>query len=372
MATSVTETRKGAAKTMKRAVVHLSPYRNTRGGISSVVMNYTGSPLTRDYSLDVIETHADGNGRYKAKVMLKAVVQATKRALTAPPDIVHVHVGDFPSLYRKALILLPFRLAKSKKLLHFHGAAFVSQYEAKGPLEKWLVRRIICSFDKVICLSRSWQDDLRRLFGVRNSVVVQNSVPLPDETAPKRAPGAPLQLLFLGLIGDRKGLFDLLDAAEILAEQGVDVRLDVGGVGEVERLEARIEASAQLKSRIRFHGWVGLERRRELCLAANVFVLPSYAEGMPMAVMETMAFGLPIVSTPVGGIPELVAPGRNGYLVTPGDVTGLAAAIRTLNDDEALRAQMGRRSRQVIETGFDFATHLSRIGDVYDSLGVRR
>lgn len=350
-------------------VVHLAPYRHTKGGISSYVTYYMSSPLARTLRMSVIETHADGGIVGKAATAASALAQAVVSAFTARPDIVHVHVGDFPSLYRKAVVFLPFTLVRTRKLLHFHGAAFLTQYEAKSPLQKWLVRRIMASFDKVICLSQTWRADLLNTFDLPDAVVVQNAVPLPPEPAGARAPGAPFQLLFLGLIGDRKGLFDLLDAVEILVGQGYDVRLDVGGNGEIERLERRLAASPELKARVRFLGWVTPDQRREACLAAHAFALPSYAEGMPMSILEAMSYGLPIVSTPVGGIPELVEEGFNGHLVSPGDSAAMAAGLRGMIEDEAQRAEMGRRSRHIIESRFDFASHVAKIGQIYESLG---
>ncbi|MFG1225409.1 glycosyltransferase family 4 protein [Xanthobacter wiegelii] len=354
----------------KISVVHLAPYLNTRGGIASYVQNYMASQLARQRRMAVIETHTDGSKLDKAKTAVLAFAQSVGYAFGNKPDIVHVHVGDFPSLYRKAVVFFPFTLVKTKKLLHFHGAAFLNQYETKGPAQKWLIKRIMRSFDKVICLSHNWREDLQRNFTPLDAVVVQNAVPLPEETVGARAPGAPLQVLFLGLIGPRKGLFDLLDAIDLLIAQGMEVRIEMGGNGEIERLLARLDASPELKKRARFLGWVTPEQRREACLKAHVFALPSYAEGMPMAIMEAMAFGLPIISTPVGGIPELVEDGVNGRLVSPGNPQGLAEALRQLNDDEALSAEMGRRSRAVIEKNFDFSAHLSRIGVVYESLGA--
>ncbi|MFG1204885.1 glycosyltransferase family 4 protein [Xanthobacter aminoxidans] len=354
----------------KISVVHLAPYRNTRGGIASYVQNYMASQLARQRRMVVIETHTDGSKLDKAKTAVLAFAQSFGYALSNKPDIVHVHVGDFPSLYRKAVVFFPFTLVKTKKLLHFHGAAFLTQYEKKSLAQKWLIKRIMRSFDKVICLSHNRREDLQRNFTQLDAVVVQNAVPLPEETAGARAPGAPLQVLFLGLIGPRKGLFDLLDAIDLLITQGVEVLIEMGGNGDIERLQARLDASPELKKRACFLGWVTPERRREASLKAHVFALPSYAEGMPMAIMEAMAFGLPIISTPVGGIPEIVEDGVNGRLVSPGNPQGLAEALRQLNDDEALRAEMGRRSRDVIEKNFDFSAHLSRIGEVYESLGA--
>jgi glycosyltransferase involved in cell wall biosynthesis len=101
-----------------------------------------------------------------------------------------------------------------------------------------------------------------------------------------------------------------------------------------------------------------------------VFVLPSYNEGLPMAILEAMSWGLPIISTPVGGIPEVVIPDRHGFLVTPGDIEGLTAAIERAIDDEPLRLSLGDNARQSA-VAFDVLQYSIRLGDLYRSILAR-
>jgi glycosyltransferase involved in cell wall biosynthesis len=101
-----------------------------------------------------------------------------------------------------------------------------------------------------------------------------------------------------------------------------------------------------------------------------VFALPSYAEGMPMALLEAMSWGLPVVATPVGGVPQVIEHGVNGLLVAPGDIDGLAAALARLFDEPALRDSLGAAARRTIAARFSVETALARLGELYRRFGL--
>jgi glycosyltransferase involved in cell wall biosynthesis len=95
-----------------------------------------------------------------------------------------------------------------------------------------------------------------------------------------------------------------------------------------------------------------------------VFILPSYNEGLPMALLEAMSWGLPVITTPVGGIPELVISGTNGLLVNPGDIAGLSAALQSLVASEQLRLQLGNAARATVMP-FEIGKYFSQLASVY-------
>ena len=106
----------------------------------------------------------------------------------------------------------------------------------------------------------------------------------------------------------------------------------------------------RLSGNVRFLGWVGPEQRDQILKEADIFILPSYNEGLPMAILEAMAWGLPIITTPVGGIPEVLIQGQNGLLVEPGNVNQLSKSIQYLMQDMALRQSMGKCSRETAKS----------------------
>jgi len=169
------------------------------------------------------------------------------------------------------------------------------------------------------------------------------------------APALPIaagscKLVCVGRLCEQKGQALLLHAAARLVREGVRLELVLVGDGEMRPVLERLIAANGLRGQVTITGWAdGSEVRRQLT-QARALVLPSFAEGLPVVVMEAFALGRPVISTAVAGIPELLRDGDNGWLVTPGDVDGLAAAMRAaLAADAGELERMGRHGRAAVE-----------------------
>lgn len=349
-----------------KKIIQISPFLKTKGGISTVVQNYFQSDLINEYRFTVIESHSDGSKLKKIFVFFKAFGESCLHALFKCPDLVHVHMGDFPSPYRKILLCFPFMLGGIPCILHFHGAGFMDQFKKQHPVGKRILLIFFKKFSKILCLSESWKEVLAQQFKLTNLSIVRNSVPLLTIHYDNHNESSQLKILFLGSIGDRKGIFELLDVIEILIAAGYDIKLAVGGNGDVGKLLHRIDHGL-LKGCVRYLGWVTGDVREREFLAANVFCLPSHAEGMPMSILEAMSYGLPIISTKVGGIPEMVDNAVNGFLIDPGSVIQLEEAIRNMASNVYLRQKMSKKSLEIIQDRFCFQEHVDQIRSIYNS-----
>jgi glycosyltransferase involved in cell wall biosynthesis len=151
----------------------------------------------------------------------------------------------------------------------------------------------------------------------------------------------------VGRLSAQKGQLLLLDALARLVAEGCDARLVLAGDGELRPLLEERVARLGLRERVEITGWISSERVRELLRESRALVLPSFAEGLPVAILEAFALARPVIATHVGGIPELVEPGRSGWLVPAGSLEALAAAMREALglSGEAL-AEMGRAGRE--------------------------
>jgi len=195
-----------------------------------------------------------------------------------------------------------------------------------------------------VVLSNQWRDFYARTCNVPTAriVVLGNPVVVPAATIDRRSREV-VQFLFLGRIGARKGAFDALRAFAALPDESRKrARLVVAGDGDVAALR---EESEPVADRVEVHDWLDRAQLDAVLKASDVFVLPSHAEGVPMAMLEAMAFGLPVVTTAVGGIPDVVTDGREGLVVSPGDIDELRQALQTLVDNESLRLDLGRSAR---------------------------
>jgi len=178
-------------------------------------------------------------------------------------------------------------------------------------------------------------------------------------------------LLFLGHLLPDKGVFDLVKAFAAVARRATDLRLVLGGVGQVAAV-SELATQLGVRERLEVPGWLGPEAKSAALAASTIFLLPSYHEGMPMALLEAMSWGRPVIATPVGGIPQIVTSEVNGLLVPPGDVAALTAAIARLLEDPALAERLGNAARTTIERGFSLDDALARLGSIYHRFGLKK
>lgn len=182
----------------------------------------------------------------------------------------------------------------------------------------------------------------------------------PAEFRPRRHEGRGARLTFTGSLSTLKGVPILLEAIAKLRDRD-DLVLEIGGDGpERAALEASVDRMA-IRKHVRFLGYQSSDQVRALLQRSDVFVLPSFAEGVPVVLMEAMASGVPVVTTRIAGVPELVEDGQSGLLVPPGDVDALAAAITRLLDDGDLRDRMGAAGRTAVERQFDSRQEAERL-----------
>jgi colanic acid/amylovoran biosynthesis glycosyltransferase len=166
----------------------------------------------------------------------------------------------------------------------------------------------------------------------------------------------PRRLVCVGRICEQKGQLLLLEAARVLAAKGVDFELVLAGDGEMRSDAERFIALHQLSSKVRITGWITGAQVRDEILTARALVLPSFAEGLPVVIMEAMALQRPVISTYVGGIPELVEPNQHGWLVPAGDVVALAKAIQgCLSSGNEKLARMGQSGQRQVRLRHDAA-----------------
>jgi glycosyltransferase involved in cell wall biosynthesis len=338
----------GASRNFGKFVVMLGTSPDAQGGIATVVQNYQSSGLLAKWKVRYIVTHTQESVYAKLKVALSAFLRLFGMLLANQVALVHVHMSSRYSTWRKSAFLLLAMLFRVPTLIHVHGGNYVDFFNHQcGFLQRALIRFLLRRSSRVIALSPSWCADIRSIEPMARTTVLYNSVPLPDlgkQAIDHQGQFAPI-ILFLGLISAPKGAFDLLKAASCLHE---DFRLVIGGEGDLGAARAAV-ASLSLGDKVSFPGWIRGKEKDVLLAQAQIFVLPSYFEGVPMAILEAMSWAKPVVATNVGGIPDVICDGREGLLVPPGDISVLTAALNRLLADPALRQRMGNAGRKRIE-----------------------
>jgi len=198
--------------------------------------------------------------------------------------------------------------------------------------------------------------------------IVVSYLGTPPVEAPKRAerpPGEPVRFLCVGRLAPVKGQQVLIEAAALLKRRGVRFQVSLAGGGPSANALAEAVQRFEVEDCVTLEGRVSDARLQELYQQADVFVLPSFAEGVPGVLMEAMVTGLPCISTGVNGVPELITSGEEGLLVPPADVEGLARAMAALSQDAALRRRLGEAGRRKVLTQFNLQTNVARLAAVF-------
>lgn len=272
--------------------------------------------------------------------------------LTKRPRIVYVPIAQawLPFL-RDCLFLIPARLLGRRVIVHLHGGYFGTFYQNTSSLMRAIIRFALGKVSCAIVLGNNVADAFAGIVPPEKIRVVPNGIPDAfAEEAARADRNHPLPvLLYLSGLDAQKGTLNLLRALPKVRERVGPLQAIFAGEWfsqHGKQTADQLIQSLDLQEMVEFVGPIESDRKRELLQQANVFILPSLNEGQPYAILEAMSAGLPVVSTNVGCIPEMIRDGIEGFLIAPGEIDTLADRIVRLLADQALRETMGRAARQ--------------------------
>ncbi|MBC1937008.1 glycosyltransferase family 4 protein [Listeria grandensis] len=346
-------------------ILMIGPSSASKGGIATVIGNFEEHFESDAHTVTYLATWQEGSFTQRLQTTIHSFFQLRKIIRDKHIDIVHIHMAQQGSFYRKALLLL---LAKSKcrVILHIHASQFDIFYEKSHPLAQKYIRWILSKPDKVIVLSDEWATFYNTLTDVPVTVI-ENAVKMPAESTYNNASQ---HIIAFGRIGERKGSYDILKVANQVGQAFPDVQFDLYGDGELEKVAAEIEA--QQLNNVRLGGWIDATAKEAILQDAALHILPSYHEGLPMAILETMACGIPNLSTRVGGIPQAITDNENGMLIEAGDTDQLATKIIRFLENQAMRDQFSEKARYTIATHFAIDPYLQKWEQIYTKTGEEK
>ena len=308
---------------------------SVKGGISAVISQLLSHDWHSDgIDMSFIPTYI-GNNRLKelfffAKAVhrIRSVFKSKKR-----PDLVHIHMSYRGSFIRKQFIHRICMRAGIPDIIHMHGSEFIRWYQSCGKNRQKQIRKFLSEANYIIALGDLGKRQITEIEPASHVGVIHNSVTNPSRTEIVRWNSDSFQVLFLGVLIKRKGVGDLLDSIALLRQYNRlgSMHFDIAGTGEEETALKNRVRGLGLENIVDFPGWVSGERKKQLLRESQVLVLPSYHEGLPIAVLDAISYGLPIVATDVGDTRNAVIDGYNGFLIKPGDVTALADSLHRLN-----------------------------------------
>lgn len=340
---------------------------HTSGGVGTLIIYLMEEWAQRPDALPVrvIDTRGPGGPAGAALHFLKAAILLLRLGLAGQVVLVHTHMTVRGSAVRKALLCMLAKLLGVPTIMHMHGADFGPFFSALGPIWKIALRAALRQARYIVVLGAAWRDFLVSEVGVESEriAIVLNGVPRPVCGDGLRCPG-PVRLLFLGRLGDRKGVPDLVEALASPAMRERSWTATIAGDGEVDRFRGEV-ARRGLSDRVALPGWVDRPTTSKLLGQADILVLPSHHEAMPIAVVEALAFGVAVVTTPVGSVPEFLSDGVNARLVPPGAPATLADALARLIDDPGERARVAAAGHLVFEERLEIGAAAEAMLELY-------
>ena len=295
--------------------------------------------------------------------------------LKIKPDIVHVHTCSYFGFLRSGVFLFLTKIISCRRILHLHNAIDTFYQENKDhrflrSLIKWSLNQAT----EYVVLSeglRIWVESNlgKKAVVIWNACNSSNYLPRKNDKVNffsnfPQAQGKIIITLIGGLY-PHKGAFDLIEVASNLTPaERENLLFILPGKGEHEKIETLIIEN-HLEDYVLIPGVLPEEVKDNLVRNSDIFTLPSYAEGQPIAILEAMSASLPIIASRVGSVSEIVHEDVNGFLINPGDQIGLRNYILTLANNPELRSTMGKASRQYIEKRHDIKCLFESIANLY-------
>lgn len=343
---------------MTTRVLVLGPAPGTAGGIGTMMGHLRATNSERSV-LTFRDPGSTGGRRLWAFVQAFAWVVAGGNTY----DVAHINLSSNGSFYRKLVLSWGVRLAGRPYLVHLHGSEFREFYARLSPLTQKLCGVMLKKSSRVLVLGRAWQSFVTNEIGCSSdaSVILPNAVPGPTEVPDRTKISG--NILFTGRLGKRKGIPELLDAVRELPELEKWSLTLAGDVTDDEVQDMLEKAPARVTSL----GWLSQAQLREVLSSSSIFVLPSHAEGLPLSLLDAMAWGLAPIVTEVGSIGDVVVDGEDSLLIEAGSVASIRTALLELISNPALAGRLGSAARLKWEAGYSIGSYRERLDDVYES-----
>lgn len=351
----------------KLLIIGPDPVRSL-GGMATVIRNMLQSEyLNERYDVEMWSSFIDGPLFKRAAYSYGR--EFSFRLAHTDFDICHVHICSATSTWRKMRYVESMGERAKRVVLHVHGAKYDVFWNECSKAQKDKIRNLYASIGKIIVLSEEWKAFFleNRICEPDKLTVLHNAVEIP---AKPNVVGVGQDVLFLGRLGPRKSPDVLLRAAKTVLKSHPQVRFRFGGDGDIAKYKVFAEGLG-IAGNCDFLGWMTGNQKEDAIRASRIYCLPSKHEGMPMSVLEAMSYGLATIATPVGGVPQVIQDGINGYLMPIDDSEHLANIINKLLDDSDLAVRIGLAGRKTIEESFGMDAYARELVDIYREVAER-
>lgn len=358
-------------------VVILGPALDAISGVSTHLKLLLGSSLTQNFSFSHFQVGSEGrreslSGRW-LRLMLSPLALAW-RIFRSGAGIVHINTSlNRRAYWRDLAYLLVAKTCGVRVVYQVHGGALPRDFAAGHPLRLRLLQATLTLPDAIVVLALSELAAYREFVPAQVVVAIPNAIELPAAKPPRQsARDGVLRLIYVGRLDRGKGLGEALRGLALARADGTAATLLLAGSGPDEASLAAEARDLGIEQAVHFVGPVFADAKLALLAEADVLLLPTHAEGLPYALLEAMAAGLPAITTRVGAIPDVVVEGVHGLFVPVRDDHAIAGAISRLADDGELLARAGSACRRRVAHSYSSERLAGDFGHLYAALCASR
>lgn len=352
-----------------KKVLMVGNHPSVKGGITTVITQMLNHDWNKDnIKLEFVSTYIEKNSILKIIFFIVAYIKILYNFIFFRPDVVHIHMSYKGSYTRANLIVNTANIFKIKYIIHLHGSEFEKWFNECHENKKRKIRKMLKNSYKFIVLGEKWKNVILSIEPDTDVFVLNNAI---KETPKKCMYNEKINILFLGVMIKRKGIYDIIDIIRknYLLLKNNKVTFILSGSGKEEENLKRIVYENNFDDIVCFTGWINDKEKEKIILKSQFMLLPSYNEGLPMAILESMAYGLPIIASNVGDISEAVENGKNGFLIRPGNLNDLDEIIKKIiNIDFKLWNEMSEYSKYIINKKFSEKIFFEKINSIYNLL----
>lgn len=345
----------------------LDPSKNV-SGISSVTKFIVSNNKENEYIHFVLGRKDDEKGGVFRIFSILEKLREWKKMLNKEKDaIIHYNFPlSKPSILRDPLFMGMAMRQKRKMVIHIHGGVFLTHYEEAPFFFKWILKKVFRWNVPFIVLGENEKNIIKQSLKTKKVFSLPNCIDLQDAELFKRvySDSKPLIIGYIGRIAETKGMIYLLKACRELKNKQIPFVLKLAGAEEVGDSFLPLFEN-YLGNQFTYSGVVSGEKKNDFLKSLDVFVLPSYFEGLPMSLLECMSYGVVPITTNVGSIGDVVEDCKNGFFIKVKDAESIVDVLTRLNSDRELLSRLGDEARATIFNNFNPHEYIQNLNIIY-------
>ena len=348
-------------------IIMIGPALEGLGGISRVSKTWQESSFFNDFNVKYIASVTDASVN-RFFFLIKGLVDYIFALITGCL-FVYIHTSSYNSFRRKSLFICIAILFGKKSLLHIHPSHFYLFLSECCDLEKKFIYFLLKRINLFVVLTEEMKGNIENLFPDKRVVVLRNPVNVEKMKKPGKGNRLPDRFLYLGWYIKEKGVYEIVDALEILLKKGVRIQADFFGAKKTEKLRGYV-ADKDLTAKIRINGWINDVDKLKALYECTALILPSHSEGIPNVILEAMATKTPIIATLVGGLKEILRDGENAIITEVNNPQDLSKNILKCLENKALRERIAVNAYRNVCMQYDVGVIKQDFGKIVEWLSA--